>query len=336
MAFSQITGGGAFTRQNIEAINDNFARLFAMVTPGNIIYCNPGATGTTQQDGSEDRPYTSFVTAYSKTRTAKNDIVLVVGDGGTGATVRLTSTMTLDRNAAHVFGIAAPSNNTRARFSTLSGATAFASFIKVTGFGSLFSNFSLFNDNAVAAQITWTDQGGRNGYQNVNFGGMGDATSAADADSRILKLGGSGAAGENLFVDCTIGLDTIARSAANVSVEFAGSSKRNVFRNCVFPVRATAATPLILKSSGTNPLETYQLFDRPVFLNQQANGSGTTLTAVATLAANGNGNVVLVRPSRFNITDWGTDATSLAQIYVDGPATGATDDIGRGAVAIAT
>lgn len=336
MAFRQITGGGAFTRQNIEQINDNFARLFALVTPGNIIYCNHAATGGGPQDGSEDAPYTSLVTAYSKTRTGKNDIVFLVGDGGTGASARITTTLSLDRNAAHIFGIAAPSNNTRARITTLSGATAFASFVSVTGTGSMFSNFSLFNDNAIAAQITWTDAGGRNSYQNVNFGGLADSTSAADADSRILKLGGSGASGENLFVDCTFGLDTVARSAANASIEFAGSSKRNEFRDCKFVARCTASTPLFMTSSGTNPLETYQLFINPVFWNQQANGSGTTLAAVATLAASGNGNVVLRRPSRFNVTDWGTNATSLAQIYVDGPATGATDDIGRGAVAIAS
>lgn len=336
MAFQNVTGGGSFTRQNIEQINDNFARLFALITPGNIIYCNPGATGTATQDGSEDKPYTSLVTAYSKTRNGKNDIVFLVGDGATGSTARITTTLTLANNAAHIFGIAAPSYNTRARISTLSGATAFAGFVSVTGTGSMFSNFALFNDNAIAAQITWADSGGRNSYQGIMFGGMGDATSAASATSRVLKLGGSGASGENLFLDCTIGLDTIARSAANASVEFAGSSKRNVFKNCLFPVRATASTPIILTSSGSNPLETFQLFESPIFQNQQANGSGTTLAAVATLAASGNGNVLLKNPTRFNITDWGTDATSNAQIYVDGPATGATDDIGRGAVAIAS
>jgi hypothetical protein len=337
MAFTPITGGGVFTRQNLEQINDNFARLFAYVTTGNAIYCNPGATGTSTQDGSEDNPYTSLVQAYSATRSGKNDIVFLVGDGSTGASARPTSTLTLANNAAHIFGVGAPSNNTRARIATLSGNTAFASFVLVTGTGSLFANFSLFNDNAIANQITWTDAGGRNGYQGVNFGGMADATSAADAGSRILKLGAtSGASGENLFLNCTFGLDTIARSAANATIEITTGSKRNVFRDCYFPSRCTAATPIHIKSSGTNPLETYQLFVNPVFWNQQANGSGTTMTGVATLAASGNGNVVLVNPARFNITDWGTDATSLAQVYVIGASAGATDDVGRGAVAIAT
>ena len=161
--------------------------------------------------------------------------------------------------------------------------------------------------------------------------------SVTSAGSRILVLGGqTTSSGENLFVNCTFGVDTQARSAANASIEFSTNSKRNVFVDCKFVARCTASTPIFLKSSGTNPLETYQLFINPVFWNQAANGSGTTLAAVATLAASGNGNVVLRNPSRFLITDWGTDATSLAQIYVDGAATGATDDIGRGAVAIAS
>ncbi len=283
-----ITGGGAFTRQNIIDLNANFGQAGAPFTPGNLIYCNVASTNLGQPaDGSAARPFTDIVSALGAARNGMNDIILLVSDGGTGASVRPTSTLVWSKNATHLVGYSAPSNNTRARIATLSGNTAFANFVKVTATGCTFQNFSLFS-------------------------------------------------GENLFVDCTFGVDTIARSAANATIEFAGNSKRNVFINCKFITRCTASTPIHMKSSGTNPLETYQLFVNPVFWNEAANGSGTTLAAVATLAASGNGNVVLVNPSRFLITDWGTDATSLAQIYVDGAATGATDDIGRGAVAIAT
>ncbi len=333
-----ITGGGSFTRQNIIDLNANFAQAGTPFTPGNLIYCSPANGSLVKpQDGSAEQPFTDLATAYAAGRNGKNDIVLLVGDGTTSASVRPTATVTWAKNALHLVGYAAPSNNTRARIATLSGNTAFATFIKVTATGCIFENFSLFNDNAIANQITWTDEGGRNCYNGVNFGGLADATSAADAGSRILKLGGqTTSSGENLFTNCTFGLDTIARSAANASIEFSTNSKRNVFIDCKFVSRATAATPIYIKSSGTNPLETYQLFVRPAFINQQSGGSGTTLTGVATLAAAGNGQVVLVSPSRFNVTDWGTDATSLAQIFLDGAATGATDDIGRGAVAIAT
>lgn len=331
-----IQGGGSFTRTNIDQINANFSEVMAGVTPGRTIYCQPSATGVQNQDGSSTKPFTSFLEAYASARSGFNDVIYVVGDGGTSGSVRITSAMTLSKNAVHVIGVGAPSYNPRARFATLSGTTAFAPFVTVSGTGCIFYNFSLFNDNAIAAQITWTDSGGRNYYGNIQFGGMADATSAADAGSRILKLGGASASGENLFQNCTFGLDTIPRSVANATIEFAGNSKRNVFIDCLFPTRCTASTPIHMISSGTNPLETFQLFVNPIFWNMPTNGSGTALAAVATLAASGNGNVVLKNPSRYNITDWGTNATSNAQIYVDGAATGATDDIGRGAVAIAS
>lgn len=326
---------GAYTPAAAGAIN------VAIENAGSVLvrdkYWVDVVNGDNQNSG-EDRSAAlkSFTKAYEKCVSGQNDAVVIVGNGGTGASVRLTSTFTWAKNATHLIGAAPASNNTRARITTLSGASAFADFFVVTGTGCLFSNFAVFNDNAIAAQITWADQGGRNCYSGVALQGMGDTTSAADADSVILELGGSGASGENLFLNCTIGIDTRSRGAANHSVEFIGSSKRNKFVDCVFPVMASASTPLILGSSGTNPLETYQLFNRCLFINQQSGGSGTTLDGVATLAASGNGQVILEYCSRYNITDWGTDATSLAQIFVDGPATGATDDIGRAAVAIAT
>jgi len=235
MAFTQITGGGAFTRRNIEDINDNFARIFALTTTGRAIYCDPASGATGVQDGSEDHPYTQLTDAFGAAATGKNDIIFLVGNGGTTASARLTSNLAWNKNAVHLFGIAAPSYNTRARVTTLSGTSAFAAFVTVTGTGCLFSNFAIFNDNAIAAQITWTEQGGRNFYNGIQFGGMGDGTSAHSTSSRIMVLGGSGASGENRFVDCTFGIDTSltpGRDVANATIEFVGSSKRNVFQNC--------------------------------------------------------------------------------------------------------
>lgn len=78
-----------------------------------------------------------------------------------------------------------------------------------------------------------------------------------------------------------------------------------------------------------------QLMLEPVFLNGVFSGS-TTLAAVATFPASPGGGVILKNPSRIGITDWGTDSNSLLAVWADGPATGATDDIGRAAVTIAT
>ena len=67
------------------------------------------------------------------------------------------------------------------------------------------------------APICWAEAGGRNTYTNCDFFGGGDAASAVEAGMRSLTIGG--AVGENKFVECTIGLDTIERLVAELECE---------------------------------------------------------------------------------------------------------------------
>src|SRR6185312_2873556 len=105
--------------------------------------------------------------------------------------------------------------------------------VNVTAQGCSFINIATFHGFANAsAQICWAEAGGRNYYSNVQFFGMGDATAAAQAGSRSLTVAGNG---ENIFVDCTIGLDTVLRATnANASLEFLSGTPRNKFFDCVF------------------------------------------------------------------------------------------------------
>ena len=309
-----------------------------MLAPFRVFWVDP-ANGSDQRTGRNlDEALASLPAAHDRCTAGLNDVVALVGDGGTAASARLTETLIWSKNATHLIGVAAPSYNPRARIATLSGAAAFANFIRVTASGCRFQNFSIFNDNAIAAQITWDDRGGRNYYENVLFGGIGDVTSAASTTSRVLRLGGSGASGENWFKHCTIGIDTIGRSVANASLEFIGTnpSKRNVFEDCLFTIKASATTALTILSSGVNPLESFQLFKNCTFHNSYPQYSALLQAAVATLAANGNGRLVMDNCRRYGVTDWGTDSTSLAQIYVAGSVLGAGDDVGQSAAAIAS
>src|SRR5262249_48954520 len=124
-------------------------------------------------------------------------------------------------------------------------------FIVVTGSGCTFSNISVFNGFSTGGtnQIAWTDNGSRNSYYKCNIDGMADAASAADAGSRSLKIGSAGS-GENYFSHCVIGGDTVARSAANASLELAGGTPRNVFEDCIFPFQTSAASPLGILGTG--------------------------------------------------------------------------------------
>ena len=271
---------------------------------------------------SPTQAYRTLPQAYAACTSGSGDTIYLLSDGTTNATARLTSTLTIAKNAINIIGACAPSYNPRARISTLSGTTAFANFIKVTATGCQFANFSIFNDNAIAAQITWTEQGGRNAYSGVMFGGMGDGTSSHSTTSRVMVLGGSGASGENTFTNCTFGLDTDltpGRDVANATIEFTGGSKRNVFTNSRFVTLAKATTVLHIKSSGTNPLETFQEFRGCQLQNTYPASGASLMAAAATLAASGNGNLHFINSPLFGITTYGTDATSNAQIYCVNP-----------------
>lgn len=220
----------------------------ALTWPGKIIYCDPSAT----QDGpgTLSGPANSLVSALGLAVAGRNDVIVLVGDGSTTATARLTATLDWNKNATHLIGITAPSwIAQRARISHLTSATTNINpLMTVSASGCMFQNFSFFQGIGQAS----TDEqlinvtGDRNYFYNVHFGGMGATAGAARAGSYVIGLNGGD---ENLFEHCVIGLDTIARSAANASVKLVGASQRNTFRECLFNMYPTAATPLYLDAN---------------------------------------------------------------------------------------
>lgn len=295
--------------------------------------------GNDANTGAADSPLKTVYVAYSKCTDGNNDVVVIVSDGTTASTQRLsvanaqiadssatTGTLTWAKSATHMIGMCAPTNIAqRARFAPPTGTYTQATFgsgnfVVVTGSGCYFANFSLFNGFSTGGsnQICWTDNGSRNAYENVDFGGMGDAASAADTGSRSLKIG-SGGSGENTFYRCTVGLDTVSRGAANASLEFAGGTPRNSFIECLFPVYATNAGVLSILGTGASCMDRYQLFDRCRFINGMSSGA-TAQTVIASLTNAAPGGLMLMDNCTFignSSTNWG-DTNALANMYVNG------------------
>ena len=264
----------------------------------------------------------------------KNDTVYLIGDGSTTGTARLSATLTWSKNATHLVGITAPAYNQRARIAPTAAVAAFTPMVLVTASGCIFSNFSVFHgfDTGTTSQICWRDTGSRNYYDNVWFGGMGDAESAGSTGSRSLLLEGS----ESVFRRCTIGIDTVTRSVANYSLEFKTTScKRHTFDECLFPFFGNAATVGGIVVATAAHSDRWQRFKNCMFLNT-IKSTSTAMNAVAVLAASIGGLLLFENCHRLGITDWASDATGLAQCYVTGPAVGATDDVGRVGEAIAS
>lgn len=304
------------------------------------------ANGSDSNEGTS--PQSAFATLYmahSMMTAGSNDVCLLIGDGSTTGTARLstalaqsvnsaatTGTLTWSKNACHLLGVTAPTAvASRARIAPPSGTytqSTFGSgnFVTVSASGCIFANFSLFNGFSTGGnnQICWTDSGGRNYYTNVQFGGAGDAASAQSTTSRSMLISG---AGENLFENCTFGLDTVTRTVANSTLEFSTGTARNHFRGCVFPFQTSASTPLGITVASAAGADRWQLFEKCMFINNVGSGS-TTMAGLSTLAASMGGQLVMKDCTLVGITEFGTDATSRGQIYIDaGTVTAATSGI---------
>ena len=316
MALATITGGGALTSKNIADLNLNFTTLLGGVNPGNIIYCIPSASFAGTQDGSAAHPYTSLLAALGKARPAKNDVVVLVGNGASGGSARLSANLDWNKDAVHLIGISSGVNiSNRSRIAPTSGATAFANFLTVSANGCRFQNIALFDGfgTGTTAQIALTVTGTRNMFTDCHIGGMGDQESADDADSRSVKI----SADENMFVNCTIGLDTVTRGAANASVEFAGATARNQFIDCIFPFMCDASSPLGVLGTGAGCMDRFQLFRRCLFINATGSTS-TTMTVLGSLTSASPGGILLYdRCVLVAIGEYG-DTLALTHSYIDG------------------
>ena len=298
-------------------------------------YFVDAVNGSDGNTGAADNPLASVYEAHRRMTAGKNDVCVIVGDGGTAATQRLSlanaqavdssvsaGTLVWSKNACHLIGMAAPAYNARARFAPPTGTYTMATFgsgnfVTVSASGCYFANFSLFNGFSTggANQICWTDNGSRNFYSGISFGGAGDAASAQATTSRSLKISGGG---EHIFVGCNIGLDTVTRTVANASLEFSGGTARSKFIDCTFPFMTSAATPIAI-TVGVGGVDRWNLFDRCTFINA-VDSTSTTMTAAVTMAASAGGLLLMKDCTAVGITDWFTDATTAGQMFIDGGA----------------
>ncbi len=299
-------------------------------------YFVDAVNGNDGNTGAADSPLATVYVAYSKMVSGNNDVCVIVGSGSTAATQRLsvanaqiatpsatTGTLTWAKNACHLIGMTAPTRVfQRARFAPPTGvytAATFGSgnFVVVSGHGCYFSNFSVFNGFSTggAAQIAWTDSGGENFYYNVNIQGQADAYSAQHTDSRTLKI--TGTSGDNTFVNCVFGTDTVTKTVANATLEFAAGTPRNTFINCTFPFQTSSADVLGIIGTGNACMDRWQLFEDCTFINN-IKSTSTAMTVLTSLSTASPGGLILHKnPTLLGIGEFG-DTNGLANTYIDG------------------
>lgn len=281
---------------------------------GNVYYVDQTAGSDAHDGRSPAKALLTLSAAHAKMTADQNDIVYVFGNTADIA-VRESATLTWSKDCCHIIGLNAL-NPISQRVSIRSDGTEFSPLVNVTADGCVFANFHVFHgyDDA-SAQIAWQESGQRNAHFNLHLGGMGHATAGDQSQSRSLLLTGDG---ERYFKDCTVGLDTIARSTTNAELELKSSAARDIFDDCLFLAFADNAGHLFIKADDSAAaIDRFTLFRRCVFLNA-IHSTGTPMTEA--IAAHGSlaGTILLKDCTLVGATDWENSASG--QVMIDGAA----------------
>ncbi len=291
---------------------------------GNWYFVNE-TTGADGNPGSAAAPLKTLSAALSLATANQNDVIAFTG------TIHLTSTLAWNKNQVHLIGLDAPiKRGKRARIS-VSGTTAFNNLVLVSASGCNFRNFGTFygfNDTlSVGALICWSDTGGRNSYDLVEFMGFGDGTASTGTanltGARAFKFNNS--TGESTFRSCVFGVDTVVRNATNYTLEIAGGAPRLTFVDCDFESdlgSSGAASSHVLIGSGG--IDRYCNFTGCRFMDSTKSG-GTTMTQAFNVSASAGGFVLFDRSTIVGITK--PETTASNSIFLNTSAVSATSGI---------
>lgn len=249
--------------------------------PKSKVYCVDPANGSDSNSGiSFKAPLATIAAAEELCVANQHDVVLYLA-GSSG--INLSAALTWDKSYTHLIGMCAPTNiGQRSRIFQLSTLTGASPLITVSASGCIFKDLYIFQgvDDATSL-INVSVTGGRNYFENVHFAGGGHASNAIDGCAS-LKLDG---AEENLFVRCTIGVDTVDAATGVTGILFDGEAHRNTFKDCVVRIRAGNAGASFAEVADATGIDRDTLFDNCVFLNNSATGLTSAFVIPAGMGA---------------------------------------------------
>ena len=296
-----------------KAITEYLSALAIPRGPNSNIYLVDPVNGDDDALGDRwTKPLKTVAAAYDKCTTNQHDVVLLVGSPTADSP---TTAITWAKNFTHLVGLTSPlpGMGQRARIVN-TAANDLAVLFTLSGYGCIVKNIQFYDgkdkDEDAACVLV---SGNRNYFENVFFAGMGHATPAARAGSYSLKI----TSHENTFRDCTIGLDTIVRAAANGELVLEAASK-NKFIHCEFrSYSETAGKFLVISNPGAGGACDNQ-FDDCLFFNFTVNWA-SGITNVFKMTSGGTHYIIL--RGNCQIVGTGTGwADTVTHIYGVGPA----------------
>lgn len=307
------------TSWGVPVIDGALAR--AAARGADVYWVDPRIGSDSFSGKSPSTPFATVTQAESKLEDESGDVVFYVGnDGTTGSSSRDTATITWDKSGCALIGLCTPVPvSQRCR---IAPSTSFAgALLDVTGHNNIFANFQLFQGHN-AASTCLELSGQRNQFWNVHVAGIGHATAGDDAASESLLIDGGS---ENLFERCTIGLDTIARSAACAEIRVTTAATRNYFKDCHITSYADNAGALHVDIPDSAGMDRYVYFEDCRFTNS-IDSAATQMTVSMNIHATCGGTVYLIgaKTLRYGATDWAASFVNLCQLGLNS-GTAATD-----------
>ena len=287
-------------RYGAKIIPSDLAGVIGQAQVGEIFYVDANSGSDVSNGGrSWDDAYANYTTAEDNVSSNEYDVIVVAPNGTSGTAE--TATLTWDKNHISTVGASAPaviSQRSRILWTT----DAVDPCLTVSGQGNSFVNiqwatFQASND--ILVNLT----NNRNFFGNVHFAGIGHATAGDDTTARCIDIV---AGEENYFLGCTIGIDTIARSVANASIELRSAAARNIFEDCFVPVFADNSGALFVKIAAGSDIDRFVMFKECMFHNA-TNSTGTTMTVGMDLSGSPGGTVILYNTFFFGCTNVADD-----------------------------
>lgn len=289
------------------------------ITQGHVYFVKPASGSDASSGKNPAQALKTLARALALATANQNDIVYLMSEGNDSSLCTDYHTDTLDWNkdGVHLVGINGGGNvSPRSRIAWASTASAGSDkpLFTVSANNCRIEGIQVFAGSADTHLSFGTNvTGDRNSFRGCHFAGIGNAANDL-AGAYSLRLAG---AGENLFEDCVIGLDTVARGTAeNSEILFASQAARNRFKGCIITTFAEANThQFIVAAAGS--LDRWTMFENCAFLNQ-IQSTAVAMTEALDLSATAGGAILLRNCSLFGCTDW--EAAAVSGIaYIDSP-----------------
>lgn len=299
--------------------------IVANAAGGKIFYVD-GVNGLDTRNGQT--PTTAKKTlaaAYALTTSGNHDVVCIIG-GATGTLI--VDQLVWANSYTHLIGIAAPTPNSRARISNSGNSTSTNALLKITGQGSIFANFRIYQASTVANCHAIEVTGDRNYFHNVNIQGQLVTASAQGANASSLFLNG---AEEFRFERCIIGQVTGVARTAGSPLKLDGSCGKGDFIDCDFESYSETVGAEIIKYVDTAAVDRAIIFRSCLFYNFSVNRSIVLNEVVDTPSSPQTHDLIFIQPTLVGVKE--IDQSAYA--WVTGPvSTAGTAGSGQSGVAV--